>query len=471
MKRLQALKAKAQGHVAKMREIAEKADAETRDLNADEQKAYDAEKAALEKTNKNISEEQSLVAAEKSLEELDTTEPTPPVIKSVTGGARVVVKEPELKLTGSQLLGFGAWAAARAKHSPKYDALEHLEIAGFTQIADRFKAHKAEKFKVIAERAKALGIEKALTTFTAGGAANAVDVPLSTDWIETLRNQTVFLTGGPVEIPLDYGGLRIAGGLAGATGTYTTEGADMPYTQMTTRDVDLQAKHLTAVTAIQNYLLEVSPLAVAQIVGDDLARGLALSMDSAGLRGDGSGANPMGILSLVDASHKFAATASGVAPTVAQIDADLRIVESKLVTSNVPTIRRRCLMSGRTFIYMKHLRNLATQDGSWAYPSLRDANPTLLNMPVALSEQIPSNLGVGTNESEIYFIDFGHVWFGIARSLRLDSSTEASYKDGTNTLVSAFSKDQTVIRGIGSHDFEMRYGKGAVVLTGVKWGA
>jgi HK97 family phage major capsid protein len=189
-------------------------------------------------------------------------------------------------------------------------------------------------------------------------------------------------------------------------------------------------------------------------------------MDSAALRGDGSGANPTGLLSLTNAANKFAALGA-LAPTLAQLDTGKRTAQLRLAQANIPVRRRRWLMSNRVFMFLKDVRD---SNGNKAYPSLENATPTWDGIPVLTSEQVPSNLGGTTDESEIYLVDFGHFLVGIARALVLNSSTEASYNDGVGVR-SAFQRDQTVIRALASHDFDVRYDKASAVITGVRWGA
>lgn len=456
MRMLEVLRAKANKAHERMEALAALAQTEARDLTAEEQTEFDAARntvdkcatdiAALEKTAGNVATIAKAGA---------TASATPAVIAAVTGRATVPA-EPARKMSIQERLGVAAWAVAKQKHYNSKTALQHLEEAGYQALADESRATTAY-----------LNQTKALTSITVGGGDNVIDTPLSTEFIETLRNESAFLNGGPLEVDMSMGSLKISGGNVGATGTYTAEGSDAGYTQMSTRAVNMQAKHLSAVTAIGNYLIDVSPLAVASIVGDDLQMGLTLAIDSAGLRGDGTGNNPAGILSLVNASHKFAATATSTTPTFAQVDADLRAMLTKARASNIPVRRRAWRMSSRVFTYLQFMRDA---NGNYYFPGLQLDNPTLLNYPVGMSEQIPSNLGVGTNESEIYLIDFGHVLMGITRALRLKASQEASYKNAGGTLVSAFSLDETVIRGTASHDFDMRHDKAAVVLHTVKWG-
>lgn len=458
MNYIEKMRAKAQTALDAQKAILDAVTAENRDMTADETKKFDELQAEIDATIKSIERAEKTAAAEAVVAKSAkaSRDDVTGNVKAVTegNGVRVEVKD---NLTGAQVVGICAWGSARNKHYPQKSALQHIEDAGFQKIADASR-----------ETRKALMELKTFNTITVGTGDNAITTPLSTDFIEFLRNESVFLSSNPIQIDLSYGKLDIPGGNVGVGGSYTAEGADIGYVQASTRKVSLAAKHLTALTAVGNYAIEVSPLAIAQIVGDDLAQGLTVSMDAAGLRGDGTGNNPTGVKSLLNASHIFAATANVIAPTYTAIDADAKTALSKIRASNVPKRRRRWLMSNRVFTYLQFMRD---GNGNLVYPGLSLAVPTWHdNIPVTMSEQIPSNLGVGTNESEIYLVDFGHVLMGVARALTLTSSTEASYKDSGGTLVSSFSRDETVIRGVASHDFDMRHDKAGVLITAVKWG-
>lgn len=462
VKTLREAAAKAAG---RMEELATLAETENRDLTEDERKEFDLCAATVDRKTADADRIEKAAGASAKA----TAEPeTPKVIKGVTtvdNGHAIEIPGKglfwdEKKLTGLEKVGIMAWAAGRAKNYPTKSALQHLEEFGFGQLAE--ESQKTTDF---------LKQNKAFQSITVGGGDNVIDTPLSTDFIEFLYNESVFLSAGPVPIDLSFGSLDIPGGNASATAAYKAEGADPTYTQATTRKVSLSAKHLTAVTAISNYLLDVSPLPVAGIIGDNLVMAMSVAMDAAGLRADGTGNAPEGIASLLHASHVIAATAetSTGAPTLEEIDYDVKRMLTLLRGTNIPARRRRWMMSNRVFTYLQFVRD---GNGNLAFPGLSAPQKTWYdNIPVSISEQVPSNLGTGTNESELYLTDFGHVLMGIARAIRLKSSTEASYIDGGATMRSAFSRDETVIRATGSHDFDMRHDKAGVLMEEVTWGA
>lgn len=107
-----------------------------------------------------------------------------------------------------------------------------------------------------------------------------------------------------------------------------------------------------------------------------------------------------------------------------------------------------------------HLRACATQLGP---------DSVLWGFPFAVSTAVPTTLGAGGNESEVYLADFADVVVGERQNLIVDSSQEASYWDGSVTQ-SAYSRDETVVRAIIEEDLAMRRDVAGAVLTGVTWG-
>jgi hypothetical protein len=54
-------------------------------------------------------------------------------------------------------------------------------------------------------------------------------------------------------------------------------------------------------------------------------------------------------------------------------------------------------------------------------------------------------------------------------SLELAVSREGTYVDGSGNTISAFQNDQTLIRAIAEHDFQMRHDASVAVNQFVRW--
>ena len=83
---------------------------------------------------------------------------------------------------------------------------------------------------------------------------------------------------------------------------------------------------------------------------------------------------------------------------------------------------------------------------------------------------IPNNLGSGGNETEVYLSDMSDSIIAEATGLEIAVDSSASYIEN-GAAVSAFARDETLIRAISRHDFGVRHAESVAVKTGVLWGA
>lgn len=89
----------------------------------------------------------------------------------------------------------------------------------------------------------------------------------------------------------------------------------------------------------------------------------------------------------------------------------------------------------------------------------------LKGFQIQRTSAIPANLGDAGKESEIYFADFNDVVIGEDGNMKVSFSQEASYRDGDGNLVSAFSRNQSLIRVVTEHDIGFRHPEGLVLGT------
>jgi HK97 family phage major capsid protein len=95
----------------------------------------------------------------------------------------------------------------------------------------------------------------------------------------------------------------------------------------------------------------------------------------------------------------------------------------------------------------------------------------LWTFPYRVTTQIPINLAyTGTAESENYLADFADCVIGESDEIIIDASPNAAYFDTASAaVVSAFSRDETVIRAIARHDFGMRHDESVAIHPDVDW--
>ena len=300
-----------------------------------------------------------------------------------------------------------------------------------------------------------------------GGAAGGFLVPedVAGEIVELLRPTSVIMQSSPMVVPMPNGNLTMNRVTQGATVGYIGEQQDTPATGVEFGQLRLSAKKLAALVPVSNDLLRAASVAVDRVVRDTLVEDMALGMDLAFLRGAGGQFTPLGLRNQLVGTAFAASNILNVTAgnTLASITGDLGRMELALLNANVPMTRAAWLMSPRT---MMRLRNIRDGNGNPAFPEVQSG--TLRNKPIRWTNHIPNNLGGGA-ESELYLVDFAHVVVGEHMGIEVAMSTEAAYRDAGNNLQAAFSRDETLMRTIMQHDIGLRHLPAVAVMTGINW--
>lgn len=346
------------------------------------------------------------------------------------------------------VMAITACSIMRAKTLGQGTPYDQMEAMGYGEMANEMFDAKV----------------KALSTTGVGSGAEVMPQTFSTDFIEFLYPQSSILRANPTKIDLSTGTLRIPAGNMGTSASYRTQNSDIAYSEITLREIAMSAKELAAISAVPNELLQRSPIAVAEILRNDMATAFTLTMDYAALRGTGAGNSPIGMRQQAVATNIFTA-AVPLNPSIADIDTLVVTAFNKMRAANLPQLRPTWLMSNRTSLYLSTKRGA---NGEKIYPTMEGKSPTFWGVPVILSNQIVDNGGVTTDETEIYLVDMGHFYMGETGQMSLSVSEEASYV-AAGVTISAFSRNQSVVRLVGAHDFLLRRPQAAVVIKGVRW--
>lgn len=281
----------------------------------------------------------------------------------------------------------------------------------------------------------------------------------SAELITLLRPKTIVRRNARV-VPLVGGKDTMPTIESGSAAYYIGEGSDIQTSEPTFGSLTFVEREIAALVPISNKLLRHGAVNVDYLVRDDMVQSFAQAEDAAFMRGDGVGAAPKGLRYLAG----FTVDANDTV-NVANIDADARKLINALVLNNIPMTNVRWTMSPRVFGFLQDLRDA---NGNPVYPSLSLDSPTWKGFPVEQSTAIPINLGAGTG-SEVGLVDFGEAVIADTFQVRIDVSDSASYKVG-NSMVSAYSRNQTLIRAVAAHDFGLRRKYAAGFLTDVTWG-
>lgn len=315
-------------------------------------------------------------------------------------------------------------------------------------------------------------IAASLNTLTPGAGGVLVPQNLSSEVIELLRPKAVVRRLGARSLPLNNGNITLPRLKGGAVVSYIGSDSDIPGTKQEFGDLKLTGKKLAALVPISNDLLSVSgsnPNVDAIVVGD-LTSAIALREDKAFIRDNGSDNTPKGLRFWAPAANVY--PAAQAQPNIQQVSTELNKLVLVLESADANMSAAGWIMHPRTKRFLQALRD---GNGNKVYPELDQG--FLMGYPVGVTTQVPSNLTVGeggsaaANGSEIYFADFGDCFIGEESRLLIDYSKEATYKDSEGNVVSAFQRDQTLIRVIAKHDFGPRHVESVAVLTQVQWGA
>lgn len=402
---------------------------------------------------------------------------TLPLIKDVLGNElkdlvrdaveQTYGKAPKPGGFAAAMLGAADPAAKEAKQERGLLAAGYLRAIAAARN-DKDKAVKIARGWGYASVADALekSIEKAMSAGDPTGGGFLVPTEFSTDVIELLRASGVVRSLQPLTMPMASGSIKVPRITAGSTAAYVGENLNITPSGVQTGQLTLTWKKLASLVPISNDLLRYSTPSADTIVRDDMIRAMAAREDLAFIRGDGLSGTPMGIKNLVNPANRFAANATVNLANVTTdlgkamqyiMDAEITLIIQQGATPGID-VRPGWIFSPRQWRY---LTTVQTGTGQYAF---RDEmlRGTLWGFPYRVTTQCEN--------STVYFGCFAHAVIGEALNLIVDASQDAAYHDGTN-VVAAFSQDQTVIRVLAEHDFNLRYDRGFSLIESVTWGA
>ena len=364
-----------------------------------------------------------------------------------------------MKEAQSDYMGQLAGALSKAKATDKPKGLNSTRLlnalAQFKGNMDKAVDHFTKSYPEEKEF-----LDKALAAQSSSGGGFLIREDFDDGIIELLRPASVVRSLNPIMVGLDSGTLHIPKHTAGSSGGWIGENVNAPATQPSCGQVTLQAKKYASLVPTSNDLIRRSNYATQTIVRDDLVADIATATDLAFIRGNGTAGQPKGIRYLAGSN-----VAANPAVSVANVVTDLGKMIQTLMDANIRMLRPGWMFSPRTWRY---LFTVLDGNGNFVFKNEIESGK-LFGFPFRMTTSIPSNLGSGSNESEVYFCDFADVIVGEATGILVDVSDSAAYHDGTN-VVASFSLDQTVIRAIIEVDMNTRHDAALGYISGVKWG-
>tara|TARA_R100000027_G_scaffold65578_1_gene60274 strand:+ start:393 stop:1688 length:1296 start_codon:yes stop_codon:yes gene_type:complete len=326
---------------------------------------------------------------------------------------------------------------------------------GDMQLASKFATNE------IGDAEVAMAIET-----SAGSGGSLVPENLHNEVIELLRPKTIVRSLGARSMPLPNGNLSMPRMSSGASSSYVGEGSDVLATEANTDDVKLNAKTMITLVPMSNQLIGRAGFQVEQLFLNDMLASMAVREDKGFLRDDGTNDTPTGFRAVCEAEGRVVPW-SGTAD-LATIDTYLDSLMLTLMNSDSLLINPGWGLSPRTYMKLFGMRD---GNGNKVYPEMTQGQ--LKGYPIRHTTTIPINLDTSTagtnNESEIYFADFNDVVIGDSDVMTIDFSREATYKDGSGNLVSAFARNQSLLRVVKEHDIAFRHPEGLVLGTEITW--
>lgn len=268
-----------------------------------------------------------------------------------------------------------------------------------------------------------------VTTGSGGNSLNAEAELVGTDhrgdmFIELLRPISVLGQAGVRMLSGLQGNLEIPRASGGSAAAWLANEDDQAAESDATFDqVALSPKDLACYTSVSRRLLQQSDPSVDNFVRQDLREAVAEGMDIAGINGGGSSGVPQGIIGATGVGTESLATLS-YAGVVAMLTDILR--------ANAGRYGGKAWVTNATgfFRFATTLRETGTGNyllDQMSTPEGQAVMGRVLGYPFLVSENVPGNLGTGTDESAVIFGAWPQMMFGFwgGVDLVIDPYTES----------------------------------------------
>lgn len=269
---------------------------------------------------------------------------------------------------------------------------------------------------------------------------------LSAEIISYLYPRLVLTKLGARRIDMPNGNLNIPRFDATSSAYYVGENRAATKSQPTIGSVKLSAKKLAALVPVSNDLIRSASSLADAMVRDDMVMISQLKRDYVAFYGAGTQYTPSGLSALLTSDETYGSSSTAF---TADIPGYLL---GELLGKNVPMISVGWTFSGRAWSW---LYNLKTSTGAYIYRAEMDRGK-LLGYPFFVSNQIAYTAGT-PGYVDIFLGDFSEFYDGVQMEMQMEASREATYVDDAGNTISAFSNDQTVLRLLTLHDYNIRH--------------
>lgn len=266
--------------------------------------------------------------------------------------------------------------------------------------------------------------KRALSEGTDSAGGYTVPDVLSARLIDHMRSASVVMKAGAQTIPLSSDVNYIAKLLTDPAPAWRAENAAIAESDPTFGRVTLTARSLGVIVKVSRELLE-DTLNIGTALPNIIAVAMAAELDRVALLGSGTAPEPRGVANF---SGLTSNTFAGGALTAYR---DLMLARRALMGANVQ-------LNG----FIMHSRDessiVSTLDGN-GQPVLPP--PVLETVPMHISNKIPTNGGVGTNESSIFAGDWTKLLIGIRHNIRIEVLKERYATENQYAFVAVLRAD------------------------------
>jgi HK97 family phage major capsid protein len=412
----------------------------------------------LDDVRKLLKDELRAAIAERALESVDKAEEGAAKAKEtgrspleLARGAADVV-EPPTGVENDPLKGRGLGFIRQVRAA----VVAKLEDVAPAQVAERWFKEGARHYGPVIERLQAHRRGLSEGNFSAGG---AFLTPEQGEFIALLYPKTIAYLLGAVDLEIarsmDFGKMT-----SGVTASYVNETALVVPSQPGFGALRATTKKVMSLAIFSNELLRNPSVTVDLKVRDEMLKRIALKRDLSYFRGTGAETQPKGILNWIRSANKVSQTGTTLATAFADYVSLIQLVDG--TDGNLDAAK-----------WAMHPRT------RWALAKLLDGNGNavlgqmlaqgnLFGFPFATTSQIPTNLGGGTNESEVYFGDFSDTYLvrDSTTPLTVELFQNAAVHDGTS-VISGISSDQSALRAMEAHDVLAQHDSTIAVLQAV----
>ncbi|MCH7537549.1 MAG: phage major capsid protein, partial [Proteobacteria bacterium] len=247
---------------------------------------------------------------------------------------------------------------------------------------------------------------------------------MANEVIELLSPFSVVRQIGARSVSIPRGSLRTPKITSGVSSGYVGEGQAIPSSQMKTGQISLQARKLASLVVLTSELGAFA-VDIDAILLDDMLSSIGKTEDIAFLFGSGTENEPRGIADWAIDANVFNATQAGGTATLTEVQTDLRKAEDLLLSADVPMRTPVWIMSPRSRLFLRDLRD--TQDKGIFGDEMRQSR-TINGVPFFQTNNIPNNLGGGSNESVVILVDASEVIIGDVPQVSVDRTNAATVK-------------------------------------------